>query len=132
LPVAPSSSFTEYGIHLCSRRRRHKFRPNWIGDSLDEDAVDLSVGSFIEGPSDHRVDRLELIGVACTPERRSDALIEHPPHGQMDHAPSVAPLRQAIEPLNCSKISSKARRLKFGILEATIVARKFCVGAHSA
>ena len=62
--------------------------------------------------------------MARAPKRRGDALVEHPAHREINHPLAVALLREAIEPLNRSKILSKPRGSEFGVGAAQIVAFK--------
>ena len=58
--------------------RCHEFRPDRIPDQIAQDPIDFGLGVLIERPATHLVYRLELVGMARTPQRRGDALIEHP------------------------------------------------------
>jgi len=80
-------------------RRGHELRADRIGDGLAQDPVDLGLGGGIERPANHLVDRLQLIGMTRPPQCRGDALVEHPPHRQMNSAFAEA-LRKAIEPVD--------------------------------
>lgn len=53
--------------------------------------------------------------VAGAPERDADSLIEHPPHGQMNHPPLGKPLCECIEPRDRGQILGEAGRLKLGV-----------------
>src|ERR1700704_4808806 len=60
------------------RRWRHEFRPDRIGDRFAQDPINLGLGRPIERPAGDLVDRPQLIGTTRAPQRRGDALIEHP------------------------------------------------------
>src|ERR1700688_158138 len=79
-----------------SFRRCHEFRADRIGDGLAQDLVDLGLGSCIERPASHLVDRLQLIGTTRAPQCRGDALVEHPADRQMNNALAET-LREAID-----------------------------------
>src|SRR5262249_1148493 len=80
-PPRPSHSRRD-----AARRRRHEFGADRIADRCGEDAVDLRLGGRIEMPAAHLINRIQLAGMACAPQRRGDALIEHPANRQMDHS----------------------------------------------
>ena len=69
-------------------------------------------------------------GVACAPQRRGDALIEHPANRQMDHSLVEALLGELIEPRHGSEILPEAWLLKFRIGAAKVVALEFAVQPH--
>src|SRR5947209_15304451 len=98
-----------------ARRRRHEFGADRIADRCGQDAIDLRLGGRIEVPAAHLVNRIQLTGVACAPQRRGDALIEHPANRQMDHSLVEALLGELIEPRHGSEILSEAWLLKFRI-----------------
>jgi hypothetical protein len=68
-----------------ARRRRHEFGVDGIADHCLENAIDLRLGRCVKLPATNLADWLQLAGVACTPQRGGDALIEHPADRQMDH-----------------------------------------------
>src|SRR2546422_3984505 len=68
-----------------ARRRRHEFGADGIADRCLENAIDLRLGGCVKLPPTYLADRLQLAGVASTPQRGGDALIEHPADRQMDH-----------------------------------------------
>ena len=102
---------------------------DWNG--LREDAVDLGLGSFVYRPSHHHVDRLELLGWRGprAPWRCPDRASTAPPNGSRAFRSAPAPSDRAAQPQQDIEQSGAA---EFGIVEAKIVAHKFCVGAHLA
>jgi len=89
------------------RRRRHEFGADRIADRCGEDAVDLRLGGRIEVPAAHLINRIQLAGMACAPQRRGDALIEHPANRQMDHSLVEALPGELIELSHASEIPPK-------------------------
>src|SRR5262245_39168183 len=105
-------------------------RPCANSDFCGEDAIDLRLGGRIEVPAAHLINWIQLAGVACAPQRRGDALIEHPANRQMDHPFVEALLSELVEPRHGSEILSKPRLLKFRIGAAKVIALKFAVRPH--
>src|ERR1700679_2717023 len=83
---------------LGALRRRHEFWADGIDDGGVDDVLDQFALRVSERPACHTERCLYLIRVTAAPERNADALIEHPAHGQMDHAPVKTALRELIEP----------------------------------
>src|SRR5262247_4828558 len=104
-----------YSRRDAARRRRHEFGADRIADRCGEDAIDLRLGGRIEVPAAHLVNRIQLAGVACAPQRRGDALIEHPANRQMDHPLVEALPGELVEPRHGSEIFPEAWLLKFRI-----------------
>src|SRR5215472_13233767 len=98
--------------------------------SLIVAAIDLRLGGRIEVPAAHLINRIQLTGMACAPQRRGDALIEHPANRQMDHSLVEALLGELIEPRHGSEILAEPRPLKFRIAAAKVVALEFAVRPH--
>jgi hypothetical protein len=113
-----------------SCRRRHEFWTDWIGDLLPQDPIDLRFDGSIKRPTEDLADRLQLSGVACSPQRRSDSLVEHPADRQMDDALAEPFLREPIEPLHGGKISTEPGLLEFGIRAAQVVAVEYRIRLH--
>src|SRR6188472_1953177 len=83
-------------------------------------------------PAHHFTDRIELVGAPCAPQRRCDALIEHPPHGKVEHAARISLLSELIELLHGVEILPKARLLEFRVVQAEIIAGELRIGPHAA
>src|SRR5215510_10937255 len=81
-------------------------------------------------PAAHLINRIQLAGAACAPQRRGDALIEHPANRQMDHSLVEALLGELIEPRHGSEILPEAWPLKFRIGAAKVVALELAVQPH--
>src|SRR4029077_13847928 len=83
-----------------ARRRSHEFRANRIGDGFAQDPIDLGLGCDIEPPARHRVDGLQLARMPRAPQRRGDALIEHPAHGKLNDVLAETFLSELVELLH--------------------------------
>src|SRR5262245_40622755 len=68
--------------------------------------------------------------MARAPQRRGDALIEHPANRQMDDALVEPLLGKLIKPCHGSQILPEARLLKLRISAAKVVAFEFAVRPH--
>src|SRR5262249_56384989 len=75
-----------------------------IADRCGEDAIDLRLGGRIEAPAAHLINRIQLAGMACAPQGRGDALIEHPANRQMDHSLVETLPGELIEPRHGGRI----------------------------
>src|SRR5215470_10583730 len=128
------SSAARAGSQACgaAQRRRHEFRADRVADAVGKDAVDLGPGRRIEPPPADLVHRLQLARVASPPERRGNALVEHPADGEVDDSLVEAPSGKVIEPLHGSKVLAEAWLLEFGIGAAKIVAVERTAGCHAA
>ena len=72
--------------------RGHELGPDRVSHRLTNNAVNGTQGISIQLPSGDMLDRDQLLGVACTPERHADArLVQRPAHGQIDSRSSVPP-----------------------------------------
>src|SRR6202035_3531117 len=98
---------------LGALRRRHELGTDGIADRRVHDELDQRSMHRIERPTVNTERRLDLIGVTAAPERYADALVQHPTHRQMNHAPVEAALCELIELPNGVEILRKTRRLKF-------------------
>jgi hypothetical protein len=78
-------------------RRRHELGADGIDDGRVYDSLDQLALHVIERPACDTERCLYLIWVTAAPERNTDALVEHPAHGQMDHTPVKASPRELIE-----------------------------------
>ena len=113
--------------------RRHELRANRIFDSLLQNLVDLSHRGAVDAPADGCRDRRELVGPTGAPQGDIPfAAIEHPSHGEMDHSPAEAILREPVEFLDRGEVLRKSRREKFRIVLAQIVAGEAARFGHSA
>ncbi len=72
-----------------------------------------------------------LFGVAAAPERNADALVEHPTHRQMDHAPLEAALCELIELPHGLEILGETGRLELRIDAPQIVAVESRIRPHA-
>src|SRR6267378_3255691 len=73
---------------------RHELGPHRVGDPLAQNAVDFCFDVSLERPAAHFGDRCKLVGMARTPQRDRDALVQNPAHREMDDALAVAVLRE--------------------------------------
>jgi len=72
-----------------------------------------------------------MVRTPRAPQRRRDALIEYPAHGEIEHAARIALMRELIELLDGFEILREARRLEFRVVQAEIVALELAVGPHA-
>src|SRR5262249_30172993 len=128
--LRPLATVASHSRRNAARRRRHEFGADRMADRRGEDAIDLRLGARIEVPAAHLIDRIQLAGVACAPQRRGDALIEHPANRQVDHSLVEASLGELIEPRHGGEILPEAWLLKFRIGAAKIIALEFGVRPH--
>src|SRR5262245_48440637 len=113
------------------RRRRHEFRTDRVGDRLGEDAIDLGLVGRVEGPAAHRVHRLQLAGMASSPEARRDSLVEHPAQREMDHPLAEALLCEPVEPLHRREVLREPRLPELGISATQVVATELRARPHA-
>src|ERR1700722_3659543 len=118
-------------LRLGTLRRRHELGTDGIADRRVHDELDERSMHGIERPTVNPEGRLDLIRVTATPERDADALVEHPTHRQMNHAPAEAALREIVELPNGVEILRETRRLKFWVDAPQIVAVKSGVRLHA-
>src|SRR3984957_12716621 len=116
---------------LRTLRRRHELGTDRIADRHVHDEFNQRSMRGIERPTGNIERRLHLIGVTAAPQRDADALIEHPSHRQVDHAPVKAALCELIELPHGVEILCKTRRLKFGVDAPQIVTGESGVRAHA-
>src|ERR1700721_4676845 len=100
---------------LGALRRRHKLRADGIDDGGVDDVLDRFALRVSERPACHTECCLYLIRVTAAPERNADALIEHPAHGQMDHAPVKTALRELMELPPRLTIRVQSGLVEFGV-----------------
>jgi hypothetical protein len=113
--------------------RRHEFRTNRIPDRLLQNAVDIGHRSAVDMPAGDAGGRRELIGAARAPQCDIPfAAIEYPSHGEMNHAPAVMFLREPVQSLDRGKVLFEARRDKFRIVFAQVVAGEAARSGHAA
>ena len=110
------------GLGSCTGRRRHEFGADRIDDRLRHDPIDLELGAGVERPPEYLVDRLQLAGVARSPECRSRTPVEEPTHRQLDDPLAITLSGELIETPDSSEILQIARRLEFRVGQAKIVA----------
>src|SRR5499427_7881078 len=127
---APLATVPSHSRRDAARRRRHEFGADRIADRCGEDAIDLRLGGRIEVPAAHLINRIQLAGMACAPQGRGDALIEHPANRQMDHSLVETLPGELIEPRHGGEILLEAWPLKFRIGAAKVVALEFAVWPH--
>jgi hypothetical protein len=96
-----------------------------------QDQVDLRLGRSIERPASHLVDRPQLMGMTRPPQCRRDALVEHPPHRQMNNALAEA-LREAIEPVHGGQILYEPGPDELWVVTPQIVAIENRIRPHPA
>src|SRR6516225_11776450 len=104
VPARRSPPWPSHSRRDAARWRRHEFGADRIADRCGEDVIDLRLGGHIEVPAAHLVNRIQLAGVTRAPQRRGDALTEHPANRQMDHSLVEALLGELIEPRHGSEI----------------------------
>src|SRR5450631_808804 len=114
-----------------TRRRSHEFWPDWIADCFTQNSIDFCQSGCIEVPTRHFVNRPQLIGVTRAPQRRCDALIEHPADSQVNDALAKALLSESIEFLHSGQILSEPGFDEFRICASQIVAAKNGIDLHS-
>src|SRR5712671_1035129 len=95
--------------------RRHEFRSNGIADQVAQDPINFRLGGRIEGPATHLVHRLKLTGMASTPQRRGDALIEHPADREMNDVLAEPFLGEPVEPSHGGEVLRELRLLELWI-----------------
>src|SRR5262249_13046262 len=97
-------------------RRCHELRSHRVRDTLRKDAIDVRHSGRVDSPPHHIVDRLELIGPACAPERDARVLaIENPTDGKMNDPLAIVFLSELIELSDCVEILLKSRNLELWI-----------------
>ena len=97
-------------------RRRHELGPYRILDVIRQYAIDLGHAVRVDMPPKHFVDGRQLIGAPRPPERHTGIVpVERPPHGQMDHALSIAFAGEPVELSDRIEILAKPRHLKLWI-----------------
>jgi hypothetical protein len=114
----------------CVWRRGHEFRTDRIGDGFAQDPVDFGLGRRIERPAGHLVNRLQLIGMTRAPQRRGDALVEHPTDRKVNYALAET-LREPIEPLHGGHVLREPRLEELRVGAPQIVAIESRVRSHS-
>jgi len=82
-------------------------------------------------PAHDLANRPEMVRTPRAPQRRRDALIEYPAHGEIEHAARIALMRELIELLDGFQILPKAWRLEFRIVQAEVIALELGVGPHA-
>jgi hypothetical protein len=102
---------------------RHELRSDRIGDRVCKDALDLVHRSGVDAPAHGLTDGRKLIGPTRSPQGDiCVAAIEHPANREMDDPLAVVVVGKAIERLDRGEILPKARRLKFRVVPAQVVA----------
>jgi hypothetical protein len=112
------------------RRWRHELRSDRIAHRLAQDPIDLGLCARIQPPARHFLDWLQLAGMARTPKRGSDALIEHPADRQLNNVFAETVLRQLVELLHGGKILGEPRVLELRVGAAEIVTIKCSIWPH--
>jgi hypothetical protein len=104
------------------RRGRHELGPDGVGDHLAQDAIDSRPGGGVERPTCYTERSLQLIGVTAAPKCHADALVEHPAHGQVNHASVEVIPCELIELPNGCEVLCETGRLELRVESPQIVA----------
>src|SRR3989442_2561970 len=107
---------------LLAGRRSHEFRADRVRDRLRQDAIDGRARVVVETPTEHILDRRELIGPPGAPERDRRPLIQDPANRQRQDVLAVALAGQAIERGDRVEILPVPSRLELRIRQAKVIA----------
>src|ERR1700722_10765185 len=114
-----------------ARRRRHEFGTNRIGYGFAQDPIDLGLGRGVERPAGDIVDGPQLIRTPRAPQRRGNALIEHPTNRQVNNALVETLPCKLIKLLHGGHILYEPRLHKFWVSTPQVVAIEDRTRLHS-
>ena len=113
------------------RRRSHELGPDRIDDRAVNDADNLIAFLAAQAPSDHFIDRIELVRTTRAPKSRGDCgFIQHPSQREVDDSFFVELAGELVQALDRFEVLSEARLLELGVGAAQIVATKNRSGVY--